>query len=46
MYVVSTNGILLYEGIDKHGDIQDEPKSISTELVNFTLKPNAIDCSP
>jgi hypothetical protein len=46
MYVVSTNGILLYEGIDKRDAILMEPKQISTDFVNSTLSTGAVDCSP
>ena len=46
MYVVSPNGILLYEGIDKRDAITNEPKPISTELLNYTLSAGTIDCSP
>ena len=46
MYVVSQNGILLYEGIDKRDAITNEPKPISNEPLNYTLTPGTIDCSP
>lgn len=46
MYVVSPNGILLYEGIDKRDAITNDPKPLSNELLNYQLSPGTIDCSP
>ena len=47
MYVVSTNGIVLYEGIDKRdiSNIKSE-RILPNDLMNFELTFRAIDCNP
>ena len=45
MYVVSTNGIILYEGIDKSDKQPMQPKPLYNDYVNWILTPNAVDCT-
>lgn len=45
MYVVSTNGILLYDGIDKVDKSAIVVQQIATEFLNSTLTPGAVDCT-
>lgn len=47
MYVVSTNGIVLYEGIDKR-DIANikSDRILANDLMNIELSFRAIDCNP
>jgi hypothetical protein len=43
MYVASSNGIFIYDGIDK----KDPPKAypISPDLMQCTMTPGALDCN-
>ena len=45
MYVVSTNGILLYEGIDKVDKSSVGVTAISNDFLNCSLTPGAVDCT-
>ncbi len=45
MYVVSSNGVTWYDGIDR-ADLQNiRMHPISNDLMNYTLSLGAIDCS-
>ena len=45
MYIASTNGILLYEGIDKKDTSSIQVQPISNDFLNTTLTLEAIDCN-
>ena len=45
MYIASTNGILLYEGIDKKDSSSIQVQPISNDFINTTLTLEAIDCN-
>jgi len=44
MYVASTNGILIYDGIDKRDSVQVKYQPISPDLMQCTLTPGSLDC--
>jgi hypothetical protein len=45
MYVVSTNGVLLYEGVDKVDKSSIVIQPISTDFMNCVLTQGAVDCT-
>lgn len=45
MYVASTNGILLYEGIDKKDSSSIVVQPISNDFIGTTLSLEALDCN-
>ena len=45
MYVVSTNGIIIYEGIDKRDITSVKHQPVSNDLMQCTLTMGAIDCN-
>ena len=45
MYIASTNGILLYEGIDKKDSSSIQVQPISNDFLNTTLSLEALDCN-
>lgn len=46
MYVASTNGILIYEGIDKKDTSSIQVRPITNDYKTHTLTMGAIDCNP
>ena len=45
MYVVTQNGIIWYDGIDKKDMNQIPMQTISNELLNLQLTPGTLDCT-
>mmetsp|Transcript_17398 Transcript_17398/g.29275 ORF Transcript_17398/g.29275 Transcript_17398/m.29275 type:complete len:223 (+) Transcript_17398:519-1187(+) len=45
MYVASSNGIMLYDGVDRVDKSSIAHQSISNDFINQTLTPGALDCS-
>ena len=45
MYIASTNGILLYEGIDKKDSSSIVVQPISNDFIGTTLSLEALDCN-